>query len=861
MRVRAKLTRSLIWFGSAIAAFAFMAPSAVAALPTTQGSPLPCTAASPASSDIRFCDLSGMNLAGADFHGRNLFFVSFQSSRLDGANLSNSSGLLPGSLSNASLVGADLSNVRDIAFCDGADFSEANLSGASFTGGDSVTGCPAAKFRGATVCSTVLQLGKFAGADFSDLKRGSECVESILIRKASGLPDSAAYMKGIDLQGANFKRADLRGSRLAGSFRERVNLRNADFTDANLEEAKLDRLDMAGITATGTNFTHASLTHAILKGADLTRAQFASADLNYANIADATVSQTEFARAFFGQIQSRNLIGIPASLPVAVASAIGMTFPVVLSGGCLTGAITLDAIIQVNCGTSWANRDMHGQTLQDLNLAGSNLRGINLAGATLRRVSLEDADLTGADLTGATIMRTSLDRADLTGVKLKDVTLDETRFDDPVSLDKAKLAGADLRGFKGVFFGNPESLPTGFRLAKINTGMLNKDGELGRLVGRGISFANVYMIPWGGATDFTDLDLHGVNIRPATLWGDWARSNFSGANLQGSALVGSFGSTNFSGADLSGSNVNFSDFTNANMSYAKLGGANIDRVTLTGADLSGVTGVPLKSWSRAVAVVYGDPKALPSGWFVLSLKQGCTLGCEYLSDAARLLFTDSVGMRLDSVDLAVTKVFGQLDTSSPFPNSRKWQVNRSNLLAGANLAGLNLTGGNLQAAVLTNTNLTASNLTGVDLSSIDAGGTSIAPDAVAAAQTPKPSYGVRLRGANLLRAKLDKAKLRFALLSGAKSGGITGIPTTLPTGWVLSGGFLLGPKADLRGASLSNVDFRTAVLDGANLTGANVAGANFSLSKLAGIVATRLVGTPARMPTGWKLVKGSFVKG
>jgi uncharacterized protein YjbI with pentapeptide repeats len=84
----------------------------------------------------------------------------------------------------------------------------------------------------------------------------------------------------------------------------------------------------------------------------------------------------------------------------------------------------------------------------------------------------------------------------------------------------------------------------------------------------------------------------------------------------------------------------------------------------------------------------------------------------------------------------------------------------------------------------------------------------------------------KLTGANLTRTVLAGASL-----SGVISGGTTGTPASLPEGWVLSVGYLIGPGAFLSGAFLSGAN-----LSGANLSGANLSGANLTNANLAGVM-------------------------
>jgi uncharacterized protein YjbI with pentapeptide repeats len=219
-------------------------------------------------------------------------------------------------------------------------------------------------------------------------------------------------------------------------------------------------------------------------------------------------------------------------------------------------------------------------------------------------------------------------------------------------------------------------------------------------------------------------------------------------------------------------------------------------------------------------------------------------------------------------------------------------------LAGCNFSNKNLTGVNLSGSDLKSTKFTDATL--VRTRFLDA----------------------NLSGATLSGAKVTDAQFSRASLVGLISGGLVGRPTSLPTHWQLSQGYLVGPDADLVGANLANAKLRdadltganfgavtapcmgtpcamyrnviAAVLSKANLSGANLTDANLSGADLAGaelagarfkgadlsdfvdsarefmypwVGVTNLVdvrsgsinGVPEALPTGWSLIGGYLV--
>lgn len=179
---------------------------------------------------------------------------------------------------------------------------------------------------------------------------------------------------------------------------------------------------------------------------------------------------------------------------------------------------------------------------------------------------------------------------------------------------------------------------------------------------------------------------------------------------------------------------------------------------------------------------------------------------------------------------------------------------------------------------LTNANLFNTDLSGADLAGAD------------------------LTGAFMQLANLDNADLQDATITsaymlndkftGVQSGGVTATqPATLPSGWSLVGGYLVGAGAnlehadlagqslvsanldntDLTGADLAKADLNSTVQGGTILTGANVTGADLTNASLAGadiqgadftgatfsgVESGSVTGTAAALPAHWSLRAG-----
>ncbi|MBS0255149.1 MAG: pentapeptide repeat-containing protein [Proteobacteria bacterium] len=245
----------------------------------------------------------------------------------------------------------------------------------------------------------------------------------------------------------------------------------------------------------------------------------------------------------------------------------------------------------------------------------------------------------------------------------------------------------------------------------------------------------------------------------------------------GCSLAGqTFNNVNFGACDLSGANLAGATFNNctftavvngvavgANMSRANVAGTNFFYCDMTGVRMVDHVGTPNLSSNNCM--LYGD-----------------------------LLVGPSADLR--NANLA------RLDMSS----QSWWLIQPS--LANADLRGALLTDSNLSHVMLA---------------------------------------GAQLQGAKLTRANLDAAYLTTAQLSGVRSGGVTGTPS-LPPGWLLVNGWLVGDGVDLAGADLRNQ----------SLAGCNLGNADLSGALLDGVSSGRVTGTPT-LPAGWKLVYGYLV--
>ncbi len=138
------------------------------------------------------------------------------------------------------------------------------------------------------------------------------------------------------------------------------------------------------------------------------------------------------------------------------------------------------------------------------------------------------------------------------------------------------------------------------------------------------------------------------------------------------------------------------------------------------------------------------------------------------------------------------------------------------------------------------------NLTGVDLRS-----RSFLPDTLKGARlTGADLRGATLRG-SIQGARVEGAKLAGSTLSGMSSGGLIGTPASLPAGFKVTSGFLLGPGVSFREANLRTVNFGVVSLRGADFTGANLSDALLGAAVIDGAKVVGLSGgAPRSLPVG-----------
>lgn len=585
---------------------------------------------------------------------------------------------------------------------------------------------------------------------------------------------------------------------------------------------------MTGADLSGANLESADLTGADLSGSDLSGADLVGVTLAQADLTGCTVAGTNLYAATATGLKSGGLIGTPSAIPMGW----------VLFNGNLVGS----------------HARLDGADLSGADLTAMDVRGISLVGANLSHTNFFWSVLNGADLTGATITGADLTASAMDGVK------------------------------SGGLVGAPTSLTSGWALAK------------GYLVGPGVVLQSVDITGTDlSHVDLTDavLDVDLTGVRSAGIFGSAPAFVRSPWTIRRGYIVGP--GVNLSDASLTGVMLQATDLTGANLHGADFYGADLADAIITGTDLGGASLYGVLSGGTV-----GVPAALPAQWSLRDgylLGPGATLSCRRVSIPPSGACTDLHGADLTGANLAGASLVGaNLSGATLGVDLSGADLSGANL-TGADLSGANLTGAQLPQADLTGATITGSTVTGADLGAtlaqIVSGGVVGTPKVLPSGWTIAKGYLVGphmnlsgidlsdaslagvdltstdLSGANLVGANLTGAEmasttitgvdLTAAVLHGLMSHDVVGAPSALPEGWVVVQGHLVGPGVNLTLTDLSGLDLTGLDLSGADLSGANLVGATLSGVRLAGATLSgahvgQLVGAPATLPTGWRIV-------
>ena len=575
------------------------------------------------------------------------------------------------------------------------------------------------------------------------------------------------------------------------------------------------------------------------------------------------------------------------------------------------------------------NIDLAGVAVHDVNFSRSRLDGANLSNFVCRHCSFDNASITRANLSSSTFDGSSIQNANLSKTQMSSSSLRQ------VDLTGARLWRAHWFGLQTQGVTLP---PGGWQITSgilIGPGADLRSLNLRRAVLSGGSVSHVLLsgakldhihaceltgfpdgvLPesWSfqaGALLGPTADLSGCHLAEGNLTGvdlsNAVLNRVSSGDLSGTSssvilpsawhlisghLVGpsaDLGGVDLANASLAGTDLSGVRLTGANLTGVSSGGisgvpdslplrwsliggyligpeANLMSADLRGLDLNGinVSGCDLTSASLggvSSGGISGLPTGLPIGW---KLTRGFLVGPDAVLAGADLRGGDISGASLQGADLSGAYLSGVRSgstTGTPLGLPSSWFLTSGFLvgpgadLSNADLRNASLAGADLSNAILTGVQL-ATNLTGATLTGVSSGGVTGNPT-LPSGWTLTVGYVVG-PGANLLNAKLSNANLAYVdlsttVLTGVSSGGVTGSPS-LPSGWRVVNGYLTGAGANLDHANLSFSDLSGLDLTGSNLHGAsvvhsNLQGANFLNALVSGLQAGDSYGYPIGLP-------------
>lgn len=254
-------------------------------------------------------DFTGANLSGLDFSGRDLSRSFMEAAHLEGCKF------VGAKLEQTVLARAKLANaVFTTAKLMGANFGEADCANAQFDGGVDATEAVfyrtdlrGANLRGMLLIKADINEAKLAGADLSGVVASELTVLRSDFRgaKFDGAKITESNLLELDFSGVDFRRCTFDSTVLLD-----VTANGANFDDAKLETLRVVGVDR-GSSLEGATFRRANLRKAFFRGARLQKADFSDALLDNADLSkcDLTHATFEGARMRETRLMKANLKG------------------------------------------------------------------------------------------------------------------------------------------------------------------------------------------------------------------------------------------------------------------------------------------------------------------------------------------------------------------------------------------------------------------------------------------------------------------------------------------------------------------------------------------------------------------------
>jgi uncharacterized protein YjbI with pentapeptide repeats len=598
---------------------------------------------------------------------------------------------------------------------------------------------------------------------------------------------SGAYIVGpySDLSGANLEGSTITGADISG----------ADFTNARLARLRSGGMVNAHPPAMLPSpylFIPNDASGAYIVGP---YSDLSGANLVGSVITGADISGADFTNARLARLRSGGMVNAhpPAALPAPY-----LFIPNDASGAYIVGPYS-DLSGATLVGSVITGADISGADFTNARLRDVRSGGLSISGPPAKLPSTYSFVVSAVTASGGYLIGTGVDisNAVLTGTDLSGIV-----FTDAV-MHGAQLAGASLVNARsGGIRGVPASLPTGYTF-------VNDNPSGGYIVGRQIDLSGA---------DLTNCVLSGMDVSGANL------TNAIMVNTRaGPALIGppaAFPSSAYRylvsgaiGGFIIGPSV---DVLGANLSGADLSGYNFIGANVTGVDFSGAN--------------------------LVNIRSGKTVGPPVRMSPPYVFMTDNsaggfiVGPRVDLTGADLTDCqFTGLDISgATFTNAILTNVRSGGGMIGPPAA-----------------NTLPAKYRYVEDATDGTGGYFVGPGVDLSGALLRNMPANYLQGAYFTNTNITNAQLSGSGLFYVKSGGMVGAPASLPTTYSYvvsaSGGYIVGPYADLSGANLNNTV----------LTGMNIAHADFTRATFVGTRTGGLVGPPETLATNYYYIQAS----
>lgn len=269
--------------------------------------------------NLRFAQLSGMQMSnawleGASLEGANLEHANLENADLTNANLMNAklsgTNLKNVTLNDTHLEQADLKKVHleHTVMANGSegiqlnnyDLTEAHLEDADLTKAD----LGGANLTGAYLQNAMMENANLTGATLTNANLTGAFLRYAIFENATL---EFAHLEKTKLANANFENATIIKASLINTELTRANLTNsslnssiligAKLNPATLEAAQLEEVDLRGADLSGANLKSANLKNAHLEGSNLTNTQFQNANLEGAQFQGALFKNTDLTGA------------------------------------------------------------------------------------------------------------------------------------------------------------------------------------------------------------------------------------------------------------------------------------------------------------------------------------------------------------------------------------------------------------------------------------------------------------------------------------------------------------------------------------------------------------------------------------